>query len=280
MVQRDPSIHITERQLIKILQDYGSSLSTSKPSLLARYIVEHSKTQSISHRSITVTNERLHRKSEQIKASTRSDAFLFSEVLSLCRKKLHHRGIIAIKPGEKEWLTIKELANLASEFCHEFQLEPKDGFTKYISMALGKIKNYSIHKFKPLHSNICTTYESIKELESDPTPEFTEMMYIEYTRIVNEKIGHTYDDLKKQPDKYFCFYQAKLVAKKMGFGYKDYIKAQFHAFEWANGIPDPFQLYGDKAIERVRKYCFEKNLKINDPQKKINFKNIWAAKKK
>ena len=59
------------------------------------------------------------------------------------------------------------------------------------------------------------------------------------------------------------FIKVREEAKKIGISPDIYVKAQFHGFEWRDGIPDPVQLVGTKAIDRLNKYLFEKNIKVS-----------------
>ena len=93
---------------------------------------------------------------------------------------------------------------------------------------------------------------------------------------MNEKTGIEYDDYINNAEKYVCFIKAKNDANKVGIPIDMFILAQFYSMEWRNQIPDPFQLYGDKAIDRARKYCAEKNIKPKTSVNKIDFKKIKA----
>lgn len=240
---------------------------------LIRKILEKAKGKSCSSRAIYSSNAKIEQKVEKIKLTGRSETALFAQILLLTRRKLFHRGLQLITPGTKEWFEIKEASKLAVDFCNEFGLPLKQGFTYYLDIGMVKMKNFSMHKFKSLHTSICKTFDATQELLQDKTPALTEECYKIYTALINDKIGFMYDDYKNNPEKYVCFMKAKQTALKFKTTMKVYIKSQFVGMEYHGGVPDPFQLYGDKAIERLRKYLYENNIDIRD-SKKIDFKKI------
>lgn len=275
---RTPALHITEQTLVKLISDYFPTSTESENKKLANYLLSRGKTYSLSHRMIYVSNDKMLKKAEKIKVTNSSDAGKFAELLTMYRRKFKHRGINQIKPGDPDWLTLKEVSAQATEFCNEVGLPIKEGYKEYIQIGLGMIKKYSLNKFKSVHSSIINKYDALQELAEDKDPAGTKEVHSMYTRIMDEKTGMSFgNDYKENPEKYVCFKRAKDEATRLKIPVKIYITAQFSAMEWQNRIPDPLQLYGDKAIERVRKYCVENNIKIT-PEKRINFKAIKDAK--
>ena len=47
-----------------------------------------------------------------------------------------------------------------------------------------------------------------------------------------------------------------------------FLDAQFEALAWCNGLPEPSQMYNDKAIERYNKYLYKNKDKrtLDEPQ--------------
>lgn len=273
---RKASLHITEDTLVKLLSEYDESLSEKKITKLAHYLLTRGSKYSLSHRMVYVSNDKLLKKSEKLKLTNTSDAGVFSQLLVVHRRALKHRGIMQIKPGDNEWFMIKEITSQATEFSNEFGLKIKDGYKEYIKLGLSMMKNYSLNKFKSLHSAIINRYEALDEMSTDKTPQETEVAYITYTKLLNEKTGMLGDDYKNIPEKMVCFKRAKDDALKYNIPIKLFVSAQFNLMSNQSRIPDPLQLYGEKAIARVRKYCAENNIRITS-EKTINFKAIKDA---
>jgi len=244
---------------------------------LAQHIMGKAKVHSLNSRSVYVSNEKLLKKAEKVKLASRSDTGMFAQQLLLMRRKAKHRGLRLMKPGDTDWFNIKEVTKMATEFSNEFSMPTKIGYREYIQLGLGMMKNFSVFKFKSIHSAICNKYEAIQEIEQDKSPEDTKKIHDFYIAIISEKVGYTQSYIN-QPEKYIYFIKAKEEARSIGISYKEYIKAQFGAFEWKSGIPDPMQLTGVKARDRVQRYAFENGIKIGK-QNLINFKNIKHAKK-
>lgn len=241
---------------------------------LSKRLVSLAKTHSLSSRTITVTNDKLLKKTEKLKLATRNSTGVFSQILYNTRRSMKHRGIEMPKPGGREWLDVKEICKLATDFCNEFQLPAKEGYKIYCKMGLQKMKSFSIYKFKSLHNAIFAGYECQHEIETDPHPQQTDKLVKFYLKLVNDKIGWVNEDYTSTPEKYVGFVRACKEARVIGIDIDTYIKAQFAGLEWASGIPDPLQLYGVKAKERLMKYCFENNIMIKNKEKKIDFKKI------
>lgn len=254
---REASIHISESRLITILEKVMPKGVDIKG--LAKDILVKGRKYSLSKRQILVTNQRTAKKTEKLILSDLEDAQLFSQLLISVRKQLKHRGIGIIKVGSKEWLQIKEVTKLAIDFCNDFKLEKRSGFVNYIKIGLEKMNRYSLVKFNGMQQTICEHYAAMEEMEDDPSPRLTEQMHNVYNDLLNEKTGQGYD-YKKNPEKYIYFIKAKEEALKFNVSVEVYIKAQFAGLSFANGIPDPLQLVGIKAEERLKKYMYTNNI--------------------
>lgn len=227
-----------------------------------------------------MSNDKLMKKVAQVKSSNRTDATMFSSMLSMKRKQMKHRGIIPINPGDREWGMIKEICALATEFCNEFNLDLKKGYDRYITLAIQKMKNYSLNKFKYLHPSIVKEFESILEIELDDRPEKTQEIENIYLATIANRTGFSKSYKQDNPDKYVFFIRARKEAEKFNVSYKAYIASQFSWFEMMNSTPDPAQLVGTKSLERLQKYCYEHNIKMGQAAKPkvINWQKIKDAK--
>ena len=238
--------------------------------------MEKARSLSLNSRNIYISTEKLLKKADKVKLAARSDTGVFAAQLLLIRRKLKHRGLALIRPGDPDWFNIKEATKLATEFSNEFSLEPKIGYRIYIETGMGMMKNFSVFKFRSIHAAICNRYEAMQEIQQDKRPDLTEKMHNFYLAIISEKVGFT-QHYKNNPEKYVYFKRAREEAERVGINPRQYIQAQFGAFEWKSGIPDPMQLVGTKAIERVQRYAFENQIQIGK-RSGIDFKNIKRAK--
>lgn len=251
---------------------------------LSKALVEKAKVYSCSSRSILANNDKVLKRVDKLKLASRSDAGLFAKSLLYIRRKYKHRGVQLIGPGSSDWLMVKELTKQATEFCNEFQMHPKVGYVKYLDIALGMMNNFGLNKIKSLHSPICNRYEAILEIEQCKYPDRAREAHDVFMGRIAAKTGGSMD-YSKNPDKYRYFVRAADEAKSMGISISDYIESQFEAFDWKSAVPEPSQLYGDKARERAVKYCFQKNIQmgrgsavVQGPN--INFKAIKKHGKK
>lgn len=247
---------------------------------ITKQVVIRAKTKSLSSRLIVVTNDKLLKQSEKVKLARRDDASIFAQQLLLIRRKYKHRGIQLINPGDVQWLQIKEVCKLATEFCNEFQIALKEGYRIYCEMGIQLMKNYSLARFKNLHATIYQRYECMVEIQEDKWPQTTELIYSYYLKKVNEKIGWVSNNFKEDPTKYVYFVRVRKEAQQLNLKPQTYIDAQFAGLEWANAIPDPSQMIGLKATERLMKYCYENDITTKPEKKQIDFSKIKGHGKK
>jgi hypothetical protein len=277
-MKREPSINITESNLILVIQKIFTKEAMSEFEIkkLVIHILCLAKPFSITNRKILLDNNHLEKRITKLNASNRNDADLFANLLLNIRRKLKHRGIQQVKPNTKDWLLIKDITGYANDFCNEWNLDKREGYLEYINIALSKMNKFSLIKFPNMVQSISQTYEAKQFLFNDNSPEETLSIHNLYQRIITEKTGLP-SDYTKNPDKYLYFLKVKQIAENIGIKPSIYIKAQFASFEWRDGVPDPIQLVGDKAIERLNKYLYENNIKINKSNKKVNWSRILKA---
>ena len=176
-------------------------------------------------------------------------------------------------PGDNGWLEVKEVCSLATEFCNEFSLPIKQGYLDYIEIGMDKMKTYSLNRFKSLHGAIIKTFEAKIEVTQDTHPNRTLELIREYNTRILDQVGYTPEKLSWEQQA--AFVKARKEVFRIGIGIKNYIDAQFEELAWTKSIPDPLQLYGEKAVERAVKYCYKNNIKIGSKEKNsIDFSKI------
>ena len=141
-MKRDPSIHITKSDLIKVLE----KLAIIKD---ARTIVDKifhiAKSYSIHTRTITISTDRMEKKAKKLIQSSRRDADLLAKLIYNTRQTMKHRGISLIKVGSRDWGILKEITAHALNFTNEFNLTRRYGFLKYTEIGLSKMKRFALY---------------------------------------------------------------------------------------------------------------------------------------
>jgi hypothetical protein len=260
-MKRDPSIHIKlsdfEDILLKVLP---FTLPKDIPGI-ARAILKLSRPHAVNTRMISVTTERLEKKVNKILTSTTKDADLMARMIYAARIRAKHRGVQQIKPSTRDWGMVKEIANLANAFCMDFNMGKKEGYLRYIELAAQKMKSFNISRISSMHESICRTHEALFEIAKDPYPEFTEQVHQYYRVKVAKKTG-IINNFRGEPDKYVFFVRASALIKQLTVPIIHFIDAQFEAMEYRNSMPEPAQLIGQKAKERLNKYLYERSIRI------------------
>jgi hypothetical protein len=261
---RIPSIHIDEQNLILALDKLKKVHNYKYNSKdLANNLLLESIKYSIHTRSINPSNKKSQDKVDKVMKSGLGDAMKFARVLYLVRVSMKHRGVTQINQASKEWPILKQITQDAVTFCKDFDLTLDQGFKEYLTLGISKMQKFALPKISAMAETISQTYEFTNEIKSDPNKSITENLSLEYNRAITLKtgIGHNYKD---QPDKYVFFVRAAQLCKDLNIKPQDYVKAQFHGFEWISGIPDPVQFVGAKARERVMKYIYETGIKLTN----------------
>ena len=273
---RDPSLHITRSDLIKILKDIGHSKGVSNVEWYADLIMKKARLYTPHSRKFVSKTKKSDNKANKIASVSIRDAELFSQILLHKRKSLKHRGISQIKAGSRDWLTVKNIVTLANEFCEVYDLDKREGYIEFINIGIERMAKFMLVKFLNMGSSIIDIYGFKKELDEDETPKQTEELYKFYRSQIVQKTGLLVDYSK--PEKYVYFLRVKNEANKLGISGEEYIKAQFYALEWRNGYPDPIQLVGDKAIQYLNKYLFEKGISLKTKSSKVDWSKIKSLR--
>ena len=120
-----------------------------------------------------------------------------------------------------------------------------------------------------MQENITNQIDAEIELSSLDRSEFEEVIRIKdyYFKKVASATG-IYDGVDN-PEKLIHFLRLKTFLDERGWDPMKFIDAQFESLAWCNGLPEPSQMYNDKAIERYNKYLYKnknKQLLDNEPQ--------------
>lgn len=275
-MQRDPSIHVSKSSFIKVFSelDICGELSKKEIRLLVDNLFLSLRNKSLTHRCINISNDKLLNKSERLNNSKLNDASLFSKLLTIHRRKLKHRIVTPIGPGDRDWLQLKTITKQALEFCKEFELSKKDGFNAYIEIALSKMKNFGINKISNMNTSIYHTYEAKVKIENDKNPDITMEAYKVYTALVVDKTSIPVTGYEDDKETYAIFVDVAEEAIKFNIPVKTYITAQFWGMGYREAIPHPLQLTGAKATVRLTRYCYEHNISLGKKQAKVDWKKI------
>lgn len=271
-MKRVPSIHITKSDFNKIVKEL-TLFSRPERERFVEDFFRLAKPKAITTRKLIITNELMAKKAKRASNSSNEDTFLFINSLMLIRRLYKHRGLTPIKEGSKDWLICKDLTVNAISFCEDFNLPKKEGFVEYCKTAMTMMQKFYLAKMTGLHEGICQNYEANLIVKGDKNPDGTNSVYIAFQRKVINEVGATTDH-KKYPNKYQYFVKARELADSIGLRYDLFIEAQFKAFSWRNGLPEPVQITGDKALERAIKYAFENGI----PLKKNNNELVGRLK--
>lgn len=257
--RRDPSLHIKASDLSKVLKNILPIGVDAQE--FTKAVLKASKSYAVNTRSISITTERVEKKANKILASSTKDADLMARAIYAVRISLKHKGIVQIKPTARDWGLVKEIANFATNFALDFNLNKRQAYINYIRIAAKKMKSFNISRIPSMNESISKTYEAELEINVDPNPDLTRYIHDYYRIKVGKKTGmlNKYTD---DPERYVYFVRVAKVCKELGLKGEFYIDAQFAALDYRESYPEPPQLIGQKAKERLNKWLYEKNIKV------------------
>lgn len=276
-MKRIPSLHITSTLLNKLIEEWFDRHNIGKSSeSLVDHLLSNGVRHTLTHRKkLDTYNNGTKSKSFQLKSSSIEDARLFAGLLKKVREQRKHRGVTRIREGSSEWGLLKEATGKAKAFVSSYKLGIRQGFLRYLTLYIdyasttagAKNQRFDIRGIPSRHGLICDIHDALTTIESDTDAEATKRAHDVYSGLVSERTGIPIN-YTKEPLKYVYFTYAAKLCKNYGLSPAEYIKAQFKALDWTNGIPIPSQLVSKNAEERTVKYMAENGIKKvdrNDP---------------
>lgn len=249
---REPSIHITKSQFEEIL----NTLEVDNFPVEAFFVI--ARKEAINHRAVLVSNNKNTKRVNNILLASKGDAALVADIIYATRIKLKHRGVRKIRETEpRNWAVCKKIAELCNQFCEDFQLDTREGFIKYIELGIKKMDgNYNnlLNRLSSMSEKISDLYSATLEMEDDSGN--AKSIHDYFIKRVADVTG-IYESFVNQPDKYIHFVRLDKFLSEKGWDPTQFIDAQFESLAWCNGLPEPSQMYNDKAIERYNKYLFK-----------------------
>lgn len=262
--KRSPSIHITKSQFEEIL----NTLEVDNFPVEAFFVI--ARKEAINHRAVLVSNNKNTKRVNNILLASKGDAALVADILYATRIKLKHRGVRKInESNSREWANCKKLAEVCNTFCEDFKFDTREGFIKYIETGLKRMTDYRnvMQRLISMQDNITNQIDAEIELKEDKDPGFTKDIHDEFIKRVASVTG-IYESYEHQPEKYVHFLRIHNLMDEKDWNVFQFLDAQFEALAWCNGLPEPSQMYNDKAIERYNKYLYKNKNKrtLDEPQ--------------
>lgn len=268
---REPSIHIKEKDL-GILISRVINIPIHKAHEFSREILVAAKNKSISSRTIVNTTQSNQKKASKITMSDVINAKILGRIINDHRIKAKHNGVRPITEHSREWSQLKELAALVLKFCLDFDLEYDEGANKFVKISLKSLSQKSkvgiIGKMINTFDHVVSIYESRIEMESDDDPDLTLKLFEKYKALIVRHTGIR--GISFDTDEVLIyFYKMKLEAAELKVSPYTFMDAQFDQLQWTGSYPEPNQLCGQKAKQRLFKYSFEPSSK-EEPEEKTN----------
>jgi len=168
----------------------------------------------------------------------------FNRIFTLLRRRAYMKGVKLYKPGTPAWSTLSNIADEAWIFSKEFEMEMREGFVKFVSIAkdngwLG-LKELAQNKYK-----ISELYSLEKTLMQDPNPELTEAIYKAFTGELANRFGIFKD--YTDPVMYIHFVKASVYCRKLNLQALDFVEMILDTWAWTGDPIHPKKLYSQST---------------------------------
>lgn len=269
IIKREPSIHITQGKLEKILfeiLDTEESTVSWNYKKLATDILKRASKYTLNNRAVTVSNDKLDKKVKQLVKASENDANMLANLIfHIRRRKTKLYTKTKVDKDSKDYGALKELTAICINFCNTFNLEKREGFLKYLELSIPKITSSLnfIGKLVNMEEKVYSIMEAENFILEDEDKNETKDIHNLYCKLIAEQNGLTlsYD---KDPTIYKYFIDVRRLTDELDIPADIFIKAQFEGLTWASAYPEPSQLVGDKAMSRLSKYMFENKIKASN----------------
>jgi len=204
---------------------------------------------------------RTRKKVQRAMDTSQDNVEVFNGILHSERLQFGHRRPKPIYKTTPEYLTLREVAQMAEEFRGHFNFSNKrDALATYIKIGLDMMgSKYAVGKFKYYHEKITDRYDKIQVVKEDSSREDTKKVYNLYQQYLLEYNG--VDFVADTVEKFFHLVNAKKEADEQEAHYEQYLKAQFEGLAYMEKVPEVYQLYGEGAVNRWESYLKD-NAKI------------------
>ncbi len=132
--------------------------------------------------------------------------------------------------------------------------------------------NNLLNRLASMSEKISDLYSATLEMEDDSGN--AKAIHDYFIKRVADVTG-IYESFVNQPDKYIHFVRLDKFLSEKGWDPTQFLDAQFESLAWCNGLPEPSQMYNDKAIERYNKYLFKHKNHSQSEEPKVEG-SLWS----
>ncbi len=259
---RDPSLHITKKNLAKILNILEFNVRTSGEELSEKIFYVAGPFQ-IKDRYLKLLNTKTPLK-KKLEKSLKADAGmpdkfveLFNGLLTSCRQAQNSfTKVRLITKDNKDYILLKEVAKIAHEFSEHFDIQPrKDGYLEFIKLGLAMMPKYGLNKFKYYQNKIFDSFDNQLQVVTDTNRQATLEFYnIWQAKMVEYSGLEDFVDIEYQYDKFIHILLGRQASDVVQADYELWIVAQFEGLAFLSAIPELSQFYGDGALNRYERH--------------------------
>lgn len=248
-MHRDPSIHIRLSDFNKIIRTLGYV------GVVGEDVFREAVKYKITGRHVVTGKAKTVKKASRIVAAAGIPIELFEGMLNTERLGASHKNAKPVRPSSPEYITLKEVAQLATDFTQHYGIQPPEhGYRTFIRLGLKLMgRKYSLNRFKTYNTRICEKYEAYYAIESDTDKEGTDAFH-QHWQAAMIKYAGLEESLSSDPEKYVAMFYGRLDADDSDAYYDDWIAAQFEELAFLNAIPNPNQFFGENAKLRYDRY--------------------------
>lgn len=269
---RDPAIHVTRSELLKICKEEGV---TFPEDFVDALILKASKVK-LTSRVMILTKANTAPKAARTTTTDDNSVAAFNAIY-MATLVNHNKRSQPIHKGTKQYLVLKEVATAAAAFAKDFGFKTMpEAFKTYVGLGiiLIGINKFSIYRLKGADSKIRIRHENMEVLDEGDSIALG-IMRKSWERSLNNFHNLSMDiNIDQMAD----IARAVLDAHIAGAVYNDWMDAQFDKWTFLNTMPEFSQLHGDNATLAYTKYMASKKQEYTNDAERQHFETVKNEK--
>lgn len=224
---------------------------------LVKFILIKASEHKLNTRKILASNGKVTEKLDKV-ISVRHDVTSdMNKAILLVKKSHKYQNVKPIKPGTKDYIALKTVAEKGYEFYKAYYSKNEKrltAFVEYLETFLKINKKLVLNFIPSRHDRICEYFESNIAIRKDQNPVITQRLIKDYNQRVITQTGTLFVDYTSIPNEYVKFVKAAEICKELNIPAEAYLQAQFDRFSFFNSIPEPKDLISEKALTAIQRY--------------------------
>lgn len=274
MVEKKPSVHVTQEGLFKVLKEMGFTFPSE--GLKQKFLKRLSDYQVQRHLLVAPTKAsaaKINGKKLNDQEAQKSFAILIK------LRNLSHSNLRIIKPGQPGWIDVIDASTAAKLFTERFEISDEaEGHKTFYKLCIDSLgANFTIRAIAGCYDKVCAKFQEDVDIYQCKDLKMVRLMMDKYIQLskMNKQTA------EKLTDQKIHFVRCFNLTIELEVNPIKFLEIQFKQLEWSGSIPTPKQLYGEQAYNRYISYKPEEStvvLNQNKTEKQLAYERMLNRK--